>query len=126
MVYFFSVAPSSAPGNVQVSISSSTSLKVTWQAPTAVDKNGTVTGYVIHYQAAGGAFTDNTWKRMQVPASSSEAKLTGLKAYVEYNISVSASTAGGDGSASVSVIARTSEAGKESLLTHFLEIRNSC
>ena len=112
MVLYFPVAPSSAPGNVQASSISSTSAKVSWQAPSAIDHNGILVSYTIYVQAVGGGFTDGTIKQKQVPASLTVANVTGLEAYVEYSIKVSASTGVGEGPFSASVIVRTKEAGK--------------
>ena len=57
---FPSSAPSSAPINVQGYNTSSTDLKVTWQAPSNVDKNGVIIGYIVYYQAVSGGYTDGT------------------------------------------------------------------
>ena len=85
---------------------------MSWQAPSAIDHNGILVAYTIYVQAVGGGFTDNTVKQKQVPAPLTEAYVTGLEAYVEYNIKVSASTGVGEGPFSASVNVRTKEAGK--------------
>lgn len=104
--------PSAAPKNVAGRNLSATSINVTWEAPDAVDHNGVIINYTIYYQSVGEDFLDNTTRRKIVGFPTTEAVLTGLKEYVEYNISVSASTSVGEGPASASVIVRTAEAGK--------------
>ena len=108
----FSPAPSAAPRNVQGHNTSSTSIQVSWEAPSAADQNGALTEYTVYYQAIGGNFNDGTPKQKAVVAPWSQVFLTGLEEYVEYNISVSASTSVGEGPFSVSIIVRTAEAGK--------------
>ena len=91
---------------------SSTSIQVSWEAPSAADQNGALTEYTVYYQAVGDNFNDGTPKQKAVVAPLSQVLLTGLEEYVEYNISVSASTSVGEGPFSVSIIVRTAEAGK--------------
>ena len=112
-----SVAPSSAPGSLQGSSTSSTSIKVTWKPPTAVDHNGVLTFYTVYYQAAGYNFTNNTLKGKKVAAPLTEAILTGLEPFVEYIVKVSASTAAAEGPVSISIVVRTTQAGKKEMLT---------
>ena len=111
MHVFLSSAPSSAPGSLQGYNTSSTSIKVTWQSPAAVNQNGILTGFTVYYQAVGGAFTNGTVQQ-KVVGNVSEVELTGLEIYVEYNINVTASTAAGEGPPSVSILVRTAEDGK--------------
>ena len=99
---------------------SSTSIQVSWEAPSAVDQNGALTEYTVYYQAVGGYFNDGTLKQQTVVAPLSQVVLTGLEEYVEYNITVSASTSVGEGPVSASVIVRTAEAGK------IFEVDKSC
>ena len=91
---------------------SSTSIQASWVAPNSADQNGALTEYTVYYQAVGGYFNDGTPKQKTVVAPLSQVVLTGLEEYVEYNISVSASTSVGEGPFSASIIVRTAEAGK--------------
>ena len=109
---YFSLAPSAAPGNMQGHNTSSASIQVSWEAPNAADQNGAVTVYTVYYQAVGGNFNDGTSKQKPVVAPFSKAVLTGLEEYVEYNISISASTSIGEGPLSASIVVRTAEAGE--------------
>ena len=112
VIDYFALAPSAAPGDVQGHNTSSTSIQVSWVAPSAVDQNGAVTVYTVYYQAVGSNFNGGTSKQQTVVASLTQTVLTGLEEYVEYNISVSASTSVGEGPLSASIIVRTAEAGK--------------
>ena len=91
---------------------SSTSIQVSWVAPSAADQNGAVTVYTVYYQAVGANIHDGRLKQQAVVAPLNETVLTGLEEYVEYNISVSASTSVGEGPFSASIVVRTAEAGK--------------
>ena len=75
-----------------------------------VDKqNGIITGYTITYKSQ----TENDSDNVTVGANELEKELTNLKEYVNYNITVFASTEKGDGPASDPVIVvRTDQAGK--------------
>ena len=84
---------------------------MTWEAPDLVDHNGVIVNYTIYYQSVGEDFLDNILRTERVGFAATEAVLTGLKEYVEYNISVSASTSAGEGPRSSFVITRTAEAG---------------
>ena len=88
------LAPSAAPGSVQGYNTSSSSIRVTWASVAAVHQNGIIVSYRVSYQAVGGSFIDGTTRDKQV---SNQADLTGLEAYVDYNITVYASTVLGRG-----------------------------
>ena len=111
-INYFALAPSAAPGDVQGHNTSSTSIHLSWVAPNAADQNSALTVYTVYYQAVGGNFNDGASKQKTVVAPLSEAVLTGLEEYVEYNISISASTSIGEGPFSASILVRTAEAGK--------------
>ena len=85
---------------------------MTWEAPDLVDHNGVIVNYTIYYKSVSEDFLDNISRTERVGFPATEAVLTGLKEYVEYNISVSASTSAGEGPRSAPVIVRTAEAGK--------------
>jgi len=88
--------------------SSSTSIVVTWDDVPTDQQNGTITSYTITYQSQ----TENDNGRVQVNSSARQTELTNLKEYVNYNISVFASTVKGDGPASDPIVVRTDQDSK--------------
>ena len=70
-------------------------------------RNGIITGYNITYQSQ----TENDNGFVTAGPNDLQANLTGLKEFVDYNISVVASTAKGDGPPSV-LIVRTDQDSK--------------
>ena len=79
---------------------SSTSISVSWEEVQAELKNGIITGYSIKYQSL--AESDN--RVVQAGPNDRQANLTGLKKFVEYNISVIAFTVKGGGPANFTVV----------------------
>ncbi|XP_022810551.1 protein sidekick-1-like isoform X3 [Stylophora pistillata] len=97
--------PSAAPLNVRGHNTSSTSILVEWGKVPAFDQNGTVTGYIITYRSqteghAGSAIAS---------ANDIQKELTGLREYVDYNITVLASTSKGGGPESIPIVVRTDQ-----------------
>jgi len=92
----FTSEPDDAPQNVKGQVRSSTSIVVMWDEVPADQQNGIITGYTITYHSQ----TEND--NNIVPAGAEERKkgLTGLKEFVNYNVTVFASTVKGDGPAS--------------------------
>ena len=86
---------------------SSTSISISWEAVQADLRNGIITGYNITYNTQ--TENDNGF----VPASPNDrqANLTGLKEFVNYNISVVAATVKGDGPPSI-IVVKTDEDSK--------------
>ena len=83
----------------------STSISVSWQKVEDDKQNGIITGYTIIYQSQTENHNDN------VPADANERQkeLTGLREFVDYNITVFASTAKGNGPRSPVLVMRTAE-----------------
>ena len=106
------LAPSAAPEKVKGYGTSSTTIRVTWNAPPAVDQNGIIILYNVSYQSVGDSYSDSTKRCKQVAGDSTQADFTGLEVYVLYNITVSASTSAGEGPSSIIIAVRTAEAGK--------------
>ena len=79
---------------------SSTSISVSWEEVQAELRNGIITGYTITYQSQ----TENDNGFVQVGPNYRQVNLTGLKEFVEYNISVVAFTVKGIGPPSVLVV----------------------
>ena len=104
--------PSAAPQNVRGKSISSTSILVRWDGIPAADQNGIITGYKIRYHSLSE--TDNSTAAVDYPAR--QVKLRGLREFVNYSITVFASTGVGDGPASNPVYVRTDEDSKCFLL----------
>ena len=79
---------------------SSTSISVSWEEVRADLRNGIITGYTIIYQS----LTENDNGFVQASPDVRQFILTGLKEFVQYTISVFASTVKGIGPPSVLVI----------------------
>ena len=79
-----------------------------WNEVPAVEQNGIITGYTITYKSQ----TENDNGNVQVDGSVRQTELTNLKEYVNYNITVLASTVKGDGPATDPTVVRTDQDGK--------------
>ena len=79
-----------------------------WNEVAAAEQNGIITGYTITYQSQ----TENDNGNVQVNYSVRQTELTNLKEYVNYNITVFASTVKGDGPASDPTVVRTDQDSK--------------
>ena len=79
---------------------SSTSISVSWEEVRADLRNGIITGYNITYQSQ----TENDNGIVEAGRNDRQADLTGLKEFVNYTISVFASTVKGIGPPSVLVV----------------------
>ena len=88
--------PNAAPENVRGYKSSSTSILVMWDDVPAADQNGIILTYTITYQS----LTENHNGKFTVNYPDHQRNLTGLREYVNYSITVFASTVKGDGPAS--------------------------
>ena len=100
--------PSAAPLNVRGHNTSSTSIFVTWDDVPAADKNGIITSYNITYHS----LTENHSNSTTVDYRNRQVILMGLREFVNYSITVSASTMIGPGPASDVVIVITGEDSK--------------
>ena len=79
---------------------SSTSILVSWNEVPAEQQNGIITGYTITYQSQAENHNGN----VTVDANDRQKNITGLKEFVDYNITGFASTVKGDGPHSAPVI----------------------
>ena len=100
--------PDGFPQNVDGQSSSSKSILVMWNEVPANQQNGIITGYTITYQSQ----TQNDNGYVQVKGSVRQTQLTNLKEYVNYDITVFASTVKGDGPASDPIVVRTDQDSK--------------
>ena len=87
---------------------SSTSILVTWGGVPADDQNGIITSYTITYESQ----TENHNDHVTVNYPARQTNLTGLREYVEYSITVLASTVKGQGTPSSPTIVRTAQDSK--------------
>ena len=77
-------------------------------------RNGIITGYNITYQSQ----TENDNGFVTARPNDRQANLTGLKEFVDYNISVVAFTVKGDGPPSI-IVVRTDEDSKSNIVLFF-------
>ena len=88
---------------------SSTSILVSWDDVPAEQRNGIITGYTIIYQSQ----TENLNGSASAGPNERQKNVTRLKEYVNYNITVFASTARGNGPQSSPVfVVRTNQDSK--------------
>ena len=110
--------PDGVPQNVTGQNTSSTSILVTWEEVQAELRNGIITGYNITYQS----LTENDNGFLQASPNDHLANLTGLKEFVEYNISVVAFTVKGDGPPSVIGVRTDQDSKSNNLPVFFLYV----
>jgi len=79
-----------------------------WDEVSVDQQNGIITGYTITYNSE----TENDNGNVPAGHRDSEKELTGLKEFVNYNITVFAFTVKGDGPASVPIVVRTDQDSK--------------
>ena len=106
----FPSEPSAAPVNVTGHNTSSTSILVEWKEVPAANQNGIITRYTITYQSL--TQNHNDIKTVDYPVKQTE--LSGLRKYVNYSITVFASTVKGKGPASSPIFVITDQDGKYS------------
>jgi len=110
LVKTIEAAPSGSPLNVQGEAIDSTTLRITWSAPSIDQQNGVIAGYRLYYAvAAHSQQTDSSAVIMTTPASEPFIVLRGLQKWTQYKVWVRAYTRSGDGPASVAIIAQTAE-----------------
>ena len=100
--------PNGAPQNVRGQNSSSTSILVMWDEVPADQQNGIIAGYTFTYHSQ----TENDNGNVVAGPGDRQKDLTNLKEYVNYNITVFASTVKGDGPASVPIVVITDQDSK--------------
>ena len=111
--------PDGAPQNVTGHSTSSTSIVVSWDEVTTDQQNGIITNYTITYQSQ----TDNHNGSVSAGPNDRQRNITGLKKYVNYNITVFASTVKGDGPhSSPVVVVRTDQDSKLNSVVEFLAL----
>ena len=93
-------------------ILSSTSIMVTWGPVPDIDQNGVITGYDVMYEPLETFSGMISTQIANVSESEMSAILIGLEEFVNYTISVRASTSAGPGPFSGGVTDMTDEDGK--------------
>jgi len=106
-----SLAPSSAPLDVQGEALDSTSLRISWSPPPSDRQNGVIVSYKIYYAVASDSLyiDDGSVVVISVPASSRSYVLRGLKKWTLYRVWVRASTRYGEGPHTEAVLVQTAE-----------------
>ena len=87
---------------------SSTSILVLWDEVPLEQQNGMITGYTITYQSQ----TEHHNGDVPAGPSDRQKEITGLKEYVDYNITVFASTVKGRGPSSTPALVKTDQDSK--------------
>ena len=93
MSCYNSTVPSSPPQNVMVTSVDPASLMVSWQLPSLIHHNGMITGYMINYTRV----EISDMMSMNVNSGTTQHMISGLVAYVDYSVTVAASTVNGTG-----------------------------
>ena len=88
--------------------SSSTSILVMWDEVPSHQQNGITMGYTITYHSQ----TENDNGSVMVGPDDRQKNLTNLREYVNYNITLFASTVKGNGPASAPIVVRTDQDSK--------------
>ena len=101
----YTTAPSGAPRITEAMAISPTELEVSWSGVAAIDRNGIITVYEVHYQPLRDFEADLT----RVNTTNTSIVLTNLHESVQYNITVRAFTRVGPGPFSDHVITITNE-----------------
>ena len=93
---------------------SSTSILLEWDDVAAFDQNGIITRYTIFYRSQ----TEGDNGSAQAGPDNRQKELTDLRKYVNYNITIRASTSKGDGpDSSPAIVVRTDQDSKYCSLT---------
>ncbi len=110
-IIFIYLAPSGPPTNLEVTVTSATSINVTWDEVAPIDQNGVITMYEVMYtplEDFGGQISASTTNVSELEQS---VLLNNLQEYVNYTITVRAYTQEGPGLSSSEMTVLTSEAG---------------
>lgn len=92
--------PDGAPQNLRGQSTSSTSIQVLWDEVLPEQQNGVITGYTVTFKGQRGNQSGNI---SSIP-SNRQVEIEGLKKFANYNVTVFASTAKGDGPHSALVV----------------------
>ena len=112
--------PSAAPLNVTGHNTSSTSILVVYGDVPAFDQNGIIKNYTITYRS----LTEGHNGSAIAGPSDRQKELTNLREYVDYEITVLASTSKGDGPQSSPILVSTDEDSKYCYFPNLLSVIN--
>ena len=112
--------PSAAPLNVTGHNTSSTSILVVYGDIPAFDQNGIITSYTITYQS----LTEGNNGSAIAGPNDHQKELTNLREYVDYEITVLASTSKGYGPQSSPILVSTDEDSKYCYFPNLLSVIN--
>ena len=104
-----STVPSSPPLNIMVTSINPASLMMSWQPPLEIDRNGPIASYMIQYTRVGSG--DMMSENVRVTGDTTVFTISGLVAYVNYSVSVTAMNVNGTGPLSDPVVGRSGEDG---------------
>ena len=116
----FLLEPTAAPLDVRGHNTSSTSILVEWDDVPAFDQNGIITNYTITYRS----LTEGHNGSAIAGPSDLQKELTDLKEYVDYDITVLASTSKGDGPESSPILVSTDQDSKYCSFPNLLSVIN--
>ena len=116
----FLLEPTAAPLDVRGHNTSSTSILVEWDDVPAFDQNGIITNYTITYRS----LTEGHNGSAIAGPSDRQKELTNLREYVDYEITVLASTSKGDGPESSPILVSTDEDSKYCSFPNLLSVIN--
>ena len=105
IVFFSSLVPDDAPGNVRVSGDTPSSVFVSWIPPSI--PNGVITAYNVYINHSDGS----PGMLMQSISAATNYTVAGLQPYEQVSVRISASTATGEGPISDTVTGRSRELG---------------
>ena len=110
-VNVFLAVPSTAPSNLTVIVSNSTTVTASWRLPPEIARNGIIRGFRLLYKKkdSGGLPTILNFSNGTIHSQ----VVTGLDKYSEYEFQVVAFTSVGDGPKSSVVVKRTKEDGEK-------------
>ena len=102
--------PSEPPGFVQVTGKTSTSILLSWKAPSKKSINGVLTGYRVSYHNNRGPI--NRRSTVDTGSNQTSLALNGLGKYTKYTITIAARTLQGPGEKSRPINVITDEDSK--------------
>ena len=101
--------PSQPPTAFQLTASSSTSIKASWQLPPVFARHGNIAGLKLFYKKKGSVGSATTLSISD--GATLNKTVSGLNKYTEYEFQVLAFTSDGDGPKSSTKVKRTMEDG---------------
>ena len=110
------IEPSGYPQNVEVTVNSPTSFKVSWTEVPEAERNGNITHYEIIYTPVNSPILEQQPKISITSSPLLDSILGGLEEFTMYSVSVRAVTIVGSGPPSPPQMNQTPEDGKQTLI----------